>query len=87
MSPSPQLLTDDDVTARLRALVESAGGVEAAARALGVSGSYLSLVLSGDRYAGPLIGRGLGLRKVRRWEDDTAARRARRTPPVGSRTG
>lgn len=72
------VLTEADVKARLVALVDRVGGVVAAAAGLGVSDSYLSLVIAGKRRIGPRLARGLQLRAVRHFVPDSAARRAAR---------
>lgn len=56
-----------DVTARLRAACETAGGQKQWAAANGVSGSYVCDVLMARREPGESILSALGLRKITRY--------------------
>ena len=57
-------LTETQVRQRLAVAVAKAGGVNAFAEQVGLSGALVSYVLSGQRGVGPTLAAAIGLRRI-----------------------
>lgn len=62
------MMSEEGLLGALRSGAEAAGGVNKLALRLGVSGQYLSMVMSGRKGIGPKILEGLRARKVVMYE-------------------